>query len=58
MQEAFADLVCADPDLIRAEFDAIIEANWGSADPPASADDDAYMAHRAAAQPMGPSGNP
>ena len=26
--EAFLDLVCADDDLLRAEFEAIIEANW------------------------------
>jgi len=28
MEEAFVDLVCADDDLLRAEFDAIIEAGW------------------------------
>ncbi len=43
MQEAFADLISADPDLVRAEFDAIIEANWGWAEPPALTDID--MAH-------------
>ena len=37
VQETFAELVCADPDLVRAEFDAIIEANWGGAEPPALA---------------------
>lgn len=26
--DAFVDLVCADDDLLRAEFEAIIEANW------------------------------
>ena len=40
VQEAFADLLCADPDLTRAEFDAIIEANWGSAGPPPPPTDD------------------
>ena len=44
IQSAFADLVCSDPDLTRAEFDAIIEANWGCADPPSCADD-SEMAH-------------
>jgi hypothetical protein len=31
---AFADLVCADLELLRAEFDAIIDASWGDAAPP------------------------
>ena len=26
----FLDLICADEDLLRAEFDAIITAGWGS----------------------------
>ncbi|MFZ0121009.1 MAG: hypothetical protein WAN20_15810 [Pseudonocardiaceae bacterium] len=30
----FAELVCGDRDLLRAEFDAIIAANWPSHDPP------------------------
>ena len=28
--DAFVELVCADDDLLRAEFEAIIEANWPS----------------------------
>jgi len=32
--EVFVDLVCADDDLLRAEFEAIIEANWPA--PPGS----------------------
>jgi len=28
MEEAFVELVYADEDLLRAEFDAIIEAGW------------------------------
>lgn len=30
----FLALVCADPDLLRAEFDAIIAAGWGCTRPP------------------------
>jgi hypothetical protein len=30
----FADVVCGDRDLLRAEFDAIIAANWPSHDQP------------------------
>ncbi|KPM50810.1 hypothetical protein ACG83_37945 [Frankia sp. R43] len=29
-----ADLICSDPDLLHAEFDAIISAAWGSDVPP------------------------
>ena len=34
IREQFVDLVCADPDLMRAEFDAIIEAAWGGDESP------------------------
>ena len=30
VRRQFADLICADPDLTRAEFHAIIEGSWGS----------------------------
>lgn len=30
---AFADLLCADPDLLNAEFDAIVSAGWGMSPP-------------------------
>jgi hypothetical protein len=33
MTDAFADLVCADPLLLRAEFDALIAASWDSEPP-------------------------
>jgi hypothetical protein len=34
--EAFADLVTSDPDLVRDEFDALIGANWSEPpEPPA-----------------------
>ena len=29
LDEEFLALLCEDEDLVRAEFDAIIEANWG-----------------------------
>ncbi|SDG68889.1 hypothetical protein SAMN05216553_110254 [Lentzea fradiae] len=29
-QRAFADLVCADPDWVSAEFEAIIDASFGA----------------------------
>ena len=32
---AFADLICADDDLVRAEFDALIRASWHPQVPPA-----------------------
>ncbi|SFR03507.1 hypothetical protein SAMN04488564_102338 [Lentzea waywayandensis] len=34
LDEEFLALVCEDEDLVRAEFDAIIEAGWG--EPPLS----------------------
>lgn len=36
--EEFLDLICADTDLLRAEFEAIIDATWSPppAHPPAS----------------------
>ena len=33
MTDGFADLVCADPLLLRAEFDALIAASWDSEPP-------------------------
>ena len=33
MSIAFIDLVCADPLLLRAEFDALVAASWGSEPP-------------------------
>ncbi len=33
VETRLADLICADPDLLRAEFDAIISAGWGSYGP-------------------------
>jgi len=35
MEEAFLDLVCADEQLLRAEFDAIIAEEWPTTPPPA-----------------------
>jgi hypothetical protein len=35
VQEEFLALICADEDLLRAEFDAIIAAGWGQPRPPA-----------------------
>ncbi|MGW4592876.1 hypothetical protein [Amycolatopsis thermoflava] len=35
-QLGFADLVCDDPDWLRDEFTAIIEANFGETSPPRS----------------------
>lgn len=32
-EAALADLVCADEDLLRAEFDALIAANWADSAP-------------------------
>jgi hypothetical protein len=29
-RDEFLDLICADDELLRVEFDAIIEATWGS----------------------------
>jgi len=34
MDELFLELLCADEDLIRSEFDAIIAAEWPSPAPP------------------------
>jgi hypothetical protein len=34
IHEQFVDLVCADLDLMRAEFDAIVEAGWGGDESP------------------------
>jgi hypothetical protein len=34
---AFLDLVYQDPDLVRAEFDALIAASWQSPPPPPAA---------------------
>jgi len=33
-REEFLALVCADEDLLRAEFEAIMEANWDRPEPP------------------------
>jgi hypothetical protein len=38
--ELFLELLCADEDLVRAEFDAIIAAEWFSPAPPASGSDE------------------
>jgi hypothetical protein len=35
VQDEFLALICADEDLLRAEFDAIIAAGWGQPRPPA-----------------------
>jgi hypothetical protein len=52
LRGTFADLVNADPDLMRAEFDAIIEASWGSQSPPRKPDEacpsDPHTPHRRA----------
>jgi hypothetical protein len=32
--DAFLDVVCGDEDWVRAEFDAIVAANWPGAEPP------------------------
>lgn len=32
--EAFTELICGDPDLVRAEFDALIGANFDEPPPP------------------------
>jgi len=34
LDEELVALLCEDEDLVRAEFDAIIEANWGEPPPP------------------------
>ena len=34
LEEEFLALLCEDEDLVRAEFDEIIEANWGEPPPP------------------------
>ncbi|WP_270889567.1 hypothetical protein [Pedococcus sp. 5OH_020] len=34
-QDAWVDLVCADEELLRAEFEAIVAESWQSEDPPA-----------------------
>jgi hypothetical protein len=44
LRGTFADLVNADPDLMRAEFDAIIEASWGSQSPPRKPDEPCEVA--------------
>lgn len=31
--DAFLDLLCADPDLLAAEFEAIVAAGWGAPPP-------------------------
>jgi hypothetical protein len=31
--DAFLDLLCSDPDLLNAEFDAIVSAGWGTPPP-------------------------
>jgi hypothetical protein len=36
IKEEFLELVCADKDLLRAEFDAIIAQGWPTSRPPAS----------------------
>src|SRR4051812_12258378 len=33
VQDAFWAMVCADPDLLQTQFDAIITAGWGPAGP-------------------------
>jgi hypothetical protein len=50
--EAFTDLVSSDADLVRAEFDALIDACWN--EPPASPEPPAPPA----AQPVPPSPEP
>ncbi len=39
-EEEFLAIVCSDDDLLRAEFDAIIAAQWPSPPPDTPADDD------------------
>lgn len=34
VEAQLADLICADPDLLQAEFDAIISAGWDNDAPP------------------------
>jgi hypothetical protein len=34
IEDAFSALLCSDPELLNAEFDAIVGANWGQ--PPAA----------------------
>ncbi|MET9224670.1 hypothetical protein [Lentzea sp. NPDC003310] len=36
LDEEFLALLCEDDDLVRAEFDAIVEANWGGPPPPSA----------------------
>ncbi|WP_250036656.1 hypothetical protein [Paractinoplanes maris] len=51
--EAFAELVSSDPDLVQAEFDELIAASWpdssGPAPPPAPSSDSASLPGGAAA---------
>ncbi|MEP6650311.1 MAG: hypothetical protein ABJA74_10450, partial [Lapillicoccus sp.] len=42
-EEEFLAIVCADEDLLRAEFDAIIAAEWPSPPPDRPEDDDAVQ---------------
>jgi hypothetical protein len=46
VEEEFLDLVCADEELLRAEFDAIIAQEWAGRPPPAQ--------HKAASPTPGP----
>ena len=39
-KDELVDLVCSDPDFVRAEFDAIVEANWGGDMSPPQPDHD------------------
>ena len=39
-RDELVDLLCADPEFVRVEFDAIVEANWGDDMPPAQPDHD------------------
>jgi hypothetical protein len=34
--DEFLDVICADPELLQAEFDAIIDAEWPAGSPPAA----------------------
>src|SRR5689334_6112377 len=53
-QAEFVDLICADPELMRAEFDAIVEAGWGSGSPPPQPDQAGLTPRRSPERPATP----
>lgn len=54
--EAFTELICGDPDLVRAEFDALIAAGFG--EPPEPPSPSAPSAARPMPSPPNPDDSP